>query len=162
MKHPQLRVLQDYIEYELNEVQSELVREHLLNCDQCSNVLAQMAKVDTRVRQRPETQVSEAARARLFADASALLARKRQQIAAEKRKVQEREEAMQDWRELFQNFLGEFRVPALQLAGLSAAVAILIVMNQTESITVYKPLSESVGVHGHLDLPQDYSQGEHE
>ena len=80
MKHPKLSTLQDYFENELNEVQSGLVKGHLLDCDQCTGILSQMAKVDTSVRKTTKTVISDELKSRIFSDAKVLLEAKRKKM----------------------------------------------------------------------------------
>jgi len=150
MNHPQVSVLQDYFENELTTVQSTVVKEHLLNCDHCTSILAQMAKVDSSLKSIPQETVSLASKDRIFSDAKFLLSNKRAAIEAEARmaasRTHAREAAIRASYQLWKDTWEDIRVPALQLASVSMVVAVLIAANRDEQVTVHKPFSEEVVV----------------
>jgi hypothetical protein len=79
-KHPHYEILQDYFENALGTEKESLVKEHLLNCDQCTKVLADFTVIETRIRQAKTIEVSHAVRSKIFQNASALLEDRRKKF----------------------------------------------------------------------------------
>ena len=148
MKHPHLSVLQDYFENELNAVQTSLLKEHLINCDVCTGILSQIAKVDTSVKSIAPQKVSPVIRAKIFVDAKQLLVQKRlaleEEIQVALNRVQARDEMVRATTNLWKEMLIELRLPALQLASVSIMVAVIIAANRDEQTTIHKPFPEDV------------------
>ncbi len=149
MKHPKLSTLQDYFENELNEVQSGLVKGHLLDCDQCTGLLSQMAKVDTSAKKTTKTVISDELKNRIFSDAKVLLEAKRKKIAMAENNSKATEEWFQGMGALVQNAISELKVPAFQLASLSLLIGYIVTVNQVEKVIEQKPLSEEVVIYTH-------------
>lgn len=149
MKHPKLSTLQDYFENELNEVQSGLVKGHLLDCDQCTGILSQMAKVDTSAKKTTKTIISDELKSRIFSDAKIYLEGKRKKIEMAENDSKAAEEWFRGMGALAQNAIFEFKVPAFQLASLSILIGYIVTVNQVEKVIERKPLSEEVVVYTH-------------
>jgi len=149
MKHPKLSTLQDYFENELNEVQSGLVKGHLLDCDECTMMLSQMAKVDTCLKKTAKSVVSDALKSRIFSDAKVLLEAKRKKIEVAENYSKATEEWFQSMGALVQNAISELKVPVFQLASLSILIGYIVTVNQVEKVIEKKPLSEEVVVYTH-------------
>ncbi len=157
MKHPKLSTLQDYFENELNSVQSEILKNHLMDCNQCTLVLSQMAKVDVRFKMNTQEPISNAAKDKIFANAKVLLEMKRKKIADAQDKSKQFEEWHRGMKDLILNSFKEFKVPAFQLASLTLLLGYIVSVNQTIKIFKEKPLAEDVVVYFHddNDLPNE-------
>ncbi len=149
MKHPQFSTLQDYFENELSDVQSRLLKEHLLDCNECSLILSQMAKVDTKFKSQNLRTVSSFTRERIFSDARRVLEEKKTKIHNAQKKAKVLEDWTQDMKDLIATAINDLRAPAFQLASVSAVIAFVIIANQSEQISINKPLSEEVVVYTH-------------
>lgn len=146
MKHPKLSTLQDYFENELNSVQVTLVKEHLLDCNECTFMLSQMAKVDTRFKTINKMLVSDELKNRIFSDAKKILEEKREKIQTSENHVRVREEWLQHYGELFQSAVSELKVPAFQLASVTILIGYIVASNQVDQTIVKKPLAEDIVV----------------
>ncbi|MBI2519052.1 MAG: hypothetical protein HYV97_01485 [Bdellovibrio sp.] len=155
MKHPRLSTLQDYFENEMNEIQIGLLKEHLLDCDQCTLILSQMAKVDNKVKSVSRIPISEQTKKRIFTEAKARLQAKRNKLDVDQHCARNREERMKELKDLLRNALSEFRAPALQVASLGTVIGFIVLAIQTEQPIVSKPLTEGVVIytHGEKDSP---------
>lgn len=161
MKHPRYEVLQDYFENALNEYHEKLVKEHLLNCDSCTKVLAQFSVIETRLRQQEKLTVSEATTGRIMADASLLLRQKREKMqereaAREKRNLHRENlvQQLQQWRE---NIFPELKIPALQVCSLSLVLILIVAVEKQQSSEreTYQPISTEVDEFTYKDIDQD-------
>lgn len=159
MKHPSFSTLQDYFENELNQIRSELVKDHLLDCDKCTSILSQMAKVDTRFKSAGTMTVPEHLKQRIFSDAKAMLEEKRKQIEEHNQRTKPFDEWMQEMRLLVQQNLIEFKAPTLQLASLTLVIGFVVAANRNEQIVTTKPLSEEVVVYTHSEM-STHDEGE--
>ncbi len=76
MKHPSFKDLQDYFEAEL---ESREISMHMENCNRCSEIMSEMAKVDILVSKlKKDEEYSK--KEKLFRDASKLLSQRREDI----------------------------------------------------------------------------------
>lgn len=151
MKHPKLSTLQDYFENELNLVQLDIVRDHLLDCDVCTKMLSQMAKVDTCAKNITTIVIPEELKRRIFSDAKILLEGKRTRIEIAENDSKVMEEWLDDMGALVQNAISELKVPAFQLASLSILIGYIATVNQVEKVIEQKPLSEEVVIYTHSE-----------
>lgn len=158
MKHPKLEVLQDYFENALNMVQEELVKEHLLNCDQCTRMLADLAVIEKVVKQQPALQPSAASRARTMSEAKALLALRKKQQQEKQAAITVRKEQkarllshLQEWKE---TLYPQIRIPAFQLASVAVLVMVVVAAERSSvEAEVFEPLSDEVQVYTFNDSP---------
>lgn len=145
MKHPRHAVLQDYFENTLNEVQQQLVKEHLINCDQCTEMLSQFVQIENKIKHQESIEVSVEMKNKIFMNAQALLSAK--SIVAKQR--EERQELLstfvQEWKDVV---FPEMRLPALQVCSASLVLTVLIIFAQMETSEkrYYKPLSTDINV----------------
>lgn len=155
MKHPKLSMLQDYLENELNKIQSGLVKEHLLDCDQCTLILSQIAKVDTTIKSGARIPVSVQTKNRIFADAKNVLQEKRKKIETAQDSANLHKKLFQELLDFLRNMVNEFKAPVFQLASLTLVIGFIFSTAQTKQLIVNKPLSDDVVVytHGEKDSP---------
>lgn len=145
MKHPRHEVLQDYFENALNEVQEQLVKDHLMNCDQCTGMLSQFAQIENKIKYQAPLEVSAKMKNKIFMDAQTLLAKK---SAALKQK-EERQELLsafvQEWKDVI---FPEIKIPALQVCSVSLVLIVFVIVAQMETgeKRYYKPLSTDVNI----------------
>lgn len=158
MKHPKLEVLQDYFENALNSVQEELVKEHLLNCDQCTKMLADFTVIEKVVKQQSVVKPSMAARAKTMQEAKALLAVRKNQEMAKLNAIAERKEKkarlhtyLQEWKE---TLYPQIRIPAFQLASVAVLVMVVVAAERSSVETeVFEPLSDEVHEYTFKESP---------
>src|SRR6476646_2175483 len=100
MKHPELPLLQDYFENALEAKIEKRVKDHVENCDHCTNILMDFTFIETRVKADPAPVIPQVLEARILREGAELL----------KSKQQFKEFAV-DWKK---NIFPEIRIPALQ------------------------------------------------
>lgn len=135
MKHPELDLLQDYFENALDSKLEKKVKEHVENCDHCTDILTDFTFLETRVKATPAPKIPQVLEARILREGAELL--KAKQMFKEHAK---------DWRE---NIFPEIRIPALQLASVSLMLATFIAVEKVQSTEeiVLEPLSTEVKVY---------------
>ena len=151
MKHPSLKQLQDYFEHESSDFSEDMMRQHIEDCQQCSLVLAQMAKVDILFSKSEAITVSEETKEKVFSQASELLALKKNQIKAKQEQADIRKEKIQDTlqsiRELKESALSELKIPALQTVAISTFLIVLTKFATTHTTTEnYQIINDDVQV----------------
>lgn len=148
MKHPRMEVLQDYFENVLNASVEKRVASHLLDCDQCTKILADFTVVETRLKRSPVVAISDNTQQRIFAGASELL--------AEKRRVPEPSKLLAFWEEWKEVSFPEFKTPALQLCSLSVVLFVLVAVEKEQSRheEIFMPLSDEVQVLTYKDIEE--------
>lgn len=137
MKHPTLKQLQDYFENEISEQVSESLRAHLEECDKCSNILSEMAKVDVIFSKPIDLEVPRSIKNTVFANASVLLKTKRDKVDLKQAKKDKRKEqlvkTLDILKELKEGALSELKIPALQTAAISLFLVLLTKVATTET-----------------------------
>jgi hypothetical protein len=161
MKHPSNSVLQDYFENALNEMQEGLVKDHLLNCEECTKMLSEMALVERKMKETKAEIVPEALRLRILKDAGDLLQQRRQaqieKSSLQVSRIQKQKEILDSIRGMWELFLSEFRTPALQFCSVSLVLVAIIAVEKlsTNEEYRYNPISMKVQSFGHKDLTQN-------
>lgn len=164
MKHPSFKILQDYFE---NETNSDKLRIHLHNCQKCSVVLSEMAKVDVLFSKANEIKVRGEVKKATFSAASVLLKELRDKKEIKSAKQENRKDKIEnlvrfvrDWKE---DALGELKLPALQV-GSMAIMLFVITKVATTSVEVehYQIINNDIEVtyselQG-LDTNEDYHE----
>jgi hypothetical protein len=158
MKHPKYEVLQDYFENVLNVYHEGLVKEHLLDCDVCTNVLSHYAVIETKLKNQKVMNVTTSTKDKIFADAKKMLnvrqeKRDEQTVAVKQRadKKEKLQKSFHDWKE---SILPELKMPALQLCSLSIVLMVIVAVEkgQSGSEEMYEPLSSDVEVFTYNDM----------
>ena len=154
MKHPRYEILQDYFENALNSVQEDLVKEHLLNCDDCTRILSDFTQIETKMKSAPIRMVSQDMKAKIFADAKLKLAQKKNLIQEKQNKKLKMKEFIEEWQRIV---FPEIKIPALQIVSVSVLLAIVVLAGQMEDRKeeYYKPLSNDVHEFTFKDISQD-------
>jgi hypothetical protein len=138
MKHPGLNVLQDYFEAETESLQ---IKSHLEECDRCSRIISEMAKVDIYFSRDKSTEVSSEVKEKVFTNASKLLIARRKTITAgleKKRSRQEKSErVLQKISKLRSDALSELKLPIMQSAALAMAILVFTKVSTTHTKTEY-------------------------
>lgn len=146
MKHPTIEVLQDYFENALVMNREKRVKDHVENCDFCTEILTDFVIIETRIKATPSPVVSQVTKARIYREAGELL-----KIRKEKRSARTDYAAIaKEWRE---NIFPEIRVPVLQFCSVSIMLATFIAVEKIQSVeeTIYEPLSNEVKVYERED-----------
>ena len=147
MKHPHPSLIQDYFENTLDTGELSRVREHLVACDACTRILAEMAIIESKVKSLSAPRVSAATEARVMASAAGLLAQRRleqNQRARARQSRQELKEWLLEWQE---QLWPQWRSPAWQLCSLSLLVAVLVAYERSQGPQeVYRPITTEVHV----------------
>ena len=160
MKHPRYEVLQDYFENVLNAYQEGLVKEHLLNCDECTKVLSHFAVIETKLKNDKPQAVSAVLKNKIFADAKKMLAVKKEKVEVKEATAKERAQKLEELKQYYQNWketvFPEIKVPALQLCSLSLVLMVFVSIERNEGVEVevYEPLTSEVNVFTYQDVPQ--------
>jgi anti-sigma factor ChrR (cupin superfamily) len=146
MKHPPVNILQDYFENALAGSLETRVRAHLIDCDHCTQILADFTRIERKVQKASTPSVSSTMEQKIMADALSILAERRKdradRVELQIKRQRQREEFVSDWRERLEF---DWRVPALQFASLSLMVVVLVAIeqNSTEE-SVYRPINNEV------------------
>lgn len=139
-RHPNEKILQDYFEDLLGSETSERVKGHLLKCDECSEVVATLAICDESFKKSVLPPISPSLNAKVMASAETLLAVRRERRRSAQEKVemkQRRQERIKEWTSDMKDFLAhEAKFPAIQVAGLSVFVAMLVQIQRYEEKTI--------------------------
>lgn len=158
MKHPQYEILQDYFENVLNPYHEKLVKDHLLDCDQCTRVLADFAVIETKLKKQPVLQISERTKNKIFADARKMFSARQdkedQLIVSAKERAAKREKIQKNFQEWRESIFPELKAPALQLCSLSIVLMVIIAVEKGHGgqEEMYEPLNSDVNVFTHKDL----------
>ena len=144
MKHPSFKLLQDYSENECSEQISKKVRLHLSECDKCSDVLSEMAKVDVFFSKHVVVETPEYLKAQVFSKAQVLLEQKREILHSKELKKEKRKEQVTEAISLLESLkngaLSEFKIPAMQTAAISLFLIVLTKVATTETYIEYNQL----------------------
>lgn len=147
MRHPHPSLIQDYFENTLPAAELQRVREHLVACDSCTRILAEMAIIESKVKAHSRPKVSQATEARVMAGAANLLAQRRRELSQRdeaKKQRQEFKEWLLQWQE---ELWPQWRSPAWQLCSLSLLVAVLVAYERAQEETeIYRPIMTEVHV----------------
>ena len=139
-RHPGKEILQDYFEDLLGEEVSHKVKQHLEDCDQCSALLASFAMADEAFK-KSSLAAPAGLEEKTFHSVQALLSKRRERARSAQDKMnraKEREERVKEWAIGMKDFFThEAKAPALQVAGLSLFVAILIQVQRYEKKTIH-------------------------
>lgn len=151
MKHPSFKELQDYFECESPDDLSIRVKNHTENCDKCSHVLSEMAKVDVLFSKQEQIQVPVEVKDEVLSKAKYLLKQKRNSIQLSTDKKEKRKEKISEaisvLESLKQGALAEFKIPALQTAAISLFLIVLTKVATTETYIEYNQvISDDVQV----------------
>lgn len=153
MKHPRYEILQDYFENALNSVQEGLVKEHLLNCDDCTRILSDFTQIETKMKSAPARMVSHDMKTKIFADAKLKLAQKKNLIQERQNKKLKLKEFIEEWQRIV---FPEIKISAIQIVSVSVLLAIVILAGQIEDKKeYYEPLSNDVHEFTFKDISQD-------
>lgn len=151
MRHPSLKELQDYFENETSEKASQKVRRHLEECNKCSKVMSEMAKVDILFAKSEGVEAPAHLQQEVMAKASELLASRRaikelKSVKQEKRK-QQLSKTIKALQELKEGALSELKIPVLQTAAISLFLIVLTKVATTETYIEYNQvISDDVQV----------------
>ena len=150
MKHPELSVLQDYFENVLAGDLELRVKEHVLGCDKCTQVLFQFGQIENRLKAQSPLNVSETTESKILSDAKKLLAERRAKAIKEKEHSENLKVLYQEWKEFV---FPEIKIPAIQLCSVSLLLASFIAMEQLKSVEEehFEPFSTAVTVYGFED-----------
>ncbi len=144
MKHPSFKQLQDYFEAETN---SERIQEHLEECNRCSEIVGQMAKVDIIFSKSSKVEVSETIKKKIFHDASSLLRQRRELIQKNVNKKISRAELrtsiLKKIKELRDDALSELHLPIFQSAALTVLLIIITKVATTSTEIEYYEIIEN-------------------
>lgn len=166
MKHPLSSTLQDYFDNNLNDYQSRIVKDHLLNCNACTHTLSQMAKVDTYFKNSKKSDVSSELKEKIFAEAKLLLADKREKIQTrtefQQAKQIQRSKKIEKLNEKWIELVSELKIPIIQLASVTAMITFLLLSNRIEKKTIYEPFDDKVLVMTHAEYDAPLPSGEDE
>lgn len=151
MKHPSFKQLQDYFESEETGSFDFAIQRHMEQCDQCTKILEQMAKVDILFSKAEQMSLSQGVEDKIFSAASRLLEEKRQKIDVKNNQKLKRKEridtAIKSFDDFKKNALSELKIPALQTAALSAFLILLTKYATTQTVIKnYKVISDDVQV----------------
>lgn len=159
MKHPSLKNLQDYFENELDTKHATAIKEHTDECQRCSLILSEIAKVDVLFSKAIKGNVSPEVKSQTLKRASTLLKQRRAKTSQRKESSRLRKEKLDQAQEAFINWhleaLRELKIPALQAASLSLFLVVLTKLSTTQNLVIEdKLIDDSVQVI--------YSEGEGE
>lgn len=157
MKHPKHEVLQDYFENVLNPYHVTMVKEHLMDCDQCTNMLSHFAVIENKLKKMQVVEVTAATKGKIFADAKKMLnVRKEKQEQAEalvKERLDQKEKLARGFQEWKESIFPELKIPALQLCSLSIVLLVLVAVEKGQGSyeEMYEPLNSDVEVFTNND-----------
>lgn len=151
MKHPSLRQLQDYFENEVSEDFSTRIRKHLEECDRCSQILSEMAKVDIYFAKDKQFQIEPELKQEIFQNAKELLKYRKEKTDLKKQKRQVRKEQVSDFISKISEFregaFSELKTPLLQTMAISLFLVIITKMGTTQTyIETKKIIKDDVEV----------------
>ncbi|MBA2403824.1 MAG: hypothetical protein H0V66_03555 [Bdellovibrionales bacterium] len=161
MKHPKHEILQDYFENVLNAYHENLVKEHLLDCDQCTEILSHFAVIETKLKNQKAMAVSEMTRNKIFSEAKNLLKVKQdKKVAAEalvQSRTDKREKLQKGFQEGRESIFPELKIPALQLCSLSIVLFVLVAVEKGQGgeAEMYEPLNSEVEVFTYTEMPNE-------
>lgn len=161
MKHPATYVLQDYFENALNPVQEGLVKDHLLNCDECTKILTEMSIIERKMKEVKTSAVPEALRLRIFKDAGEILQQKRaakiDRANLKESRIQKQQEIVDSIRGMWELFQNELRTPALQFCSVSLVLVTIIAAEKLtpNEVSRYEPISTQVHTYNFDDSIQE-------
>jgi hypothetical protein len=158
MKHPKFEVLQDYFENVLNTYHESLVKDHLLDCDECTHMLSHFAVIETKLKNQKVIEVSETTKNKIFTAAKKMLSAKKEkqelEVAMIQSRVDKREKLQKNFQEWKDSILPELKTPALQLCSLSIVLFVLVAVEKGQGSPeeMYEPLNSDVKVFTYKDL----------
>lgn len=158
MKHPKHEVLQDYFENVLNPYHEKLVKDHLLDCDECTNMLAHFTVIETKLKSQKIISITESTKDKIFADARKMLTVQKEKkdltAAVIQSRADKKEKLHQSFHEWKLSILPELKIPALQLCSLSIVLFVLVAVEKGQggAEEMFEPLHSDVEVFTHKDL----------
>lgn len=153
MKHPRNEILQDYFENALNTYHEGLVKEHLLNCDQCTLILSQMTVIERKIKNDEAFKVSASVKDKILNSAKLKLEMKRTKVMLAETTIQKKEEKREERLKKLEDFvrqskkslLVEIKIPVIQACSISLLLLTVIAIEkaQTDEIRVH-PINTQV------------------
>jgi hypothetical protein len=139
MKHPSIKSIQDYFENETDSSNSNSISKHIKQCEKCSLVLAEMAKLDILFSQVKEVETPSKLKAETISKASLVLQKRRQAHKVEKIERALKEERNEKVVTFVKNYkrtlFQDLKLPALQASALFILMGVLTEISRTEIIT---------------------------
>lgn len=159
MKHPSLVILQDYFEGELSNSKERLLQLHLEQCDRCSMVLSEMAKVDILFSKKEKIVVSQELKEKVFSDVFALLDKK---IENKETKLNKKEERIAKVKTLSTELKGllDFGIRELSNPLVQAASLVLILGLVTEIARTQTETKQINIIDNHVNVVYSELQGD--
>jgi hypothetical protein len=150
--HPNLKQLQDYFENEKSNFDNDQLKKHLGECDKCSLVLSEMAKVDILFSKTKATvEVTELVKNETLSKANTLIAQiriaKNEKIERKEKRIEKVTSVITDINEIRRNALSELKLPALQAAAAMLVLGIVTEYARTSTeVENYKIFNDEVTV----------------
>ncbi len=145
MNHPRYEILQDYFENALNLKDEERVKQHLLACDDCTQVISHFVVIETKLQKQPVLQVSAETKLRIMGSAGRLLKEQRLRLQQENERQEWLSNHLKEWKE---SIFPELRIPALQLASLALVLTVVVSVEKKQGTyeEIFEPISNDVTV----------------
>lgn len=131
MKHPSIKVLQDYFENEAESKTVDSLSNHIKNCNKCSLILSEIAKLDIIFAKSEVKDVPLDLKEKTMSKANLVLKRRRELLKEKSLKAQTK----QSRRERVSAFV-DLKMPALQASALLLFIVVFTEVSRTEVITI--------------------------
>lgn len=139
MKHPSLHDLQDYFEGESTPKLESKIHQHLDECDRCSLILSEMAKVDILFSKHKKIEVTKKTKEAIFNEAFNLLDKKKEKIEFKSSLKEKRKDKVRDFskkiEELLEFGFRELSNPIVHAASLALILGVVTEVARTETET---------------------------
>ena len=150
-QHPSLKTLQDYFSGEAEVEKLPRLKKHLAECDECSKILSEMAKVDILFSHSKKVLVSKKTKTEIMKKADMFFTEIEQTKAATLAKKEKQKEQvdlmvrfLREWRE---GALSELKMPIMQATSLAILVVVATQMARTTTmIENYKIVNDEVEI----------------
>jgi hypothetical protein len=142
MKHPKVHTLQEYFENHTDTQMSEKIKTHLSECDRCSLIVSEMAKIDIIFAKTQSESLALNKKEILLRKAKTLLAQKRSNIELQAKKEDQlrikKEKILGRVSDYKVSLFGEMKRPILQTAVLLIVCAAFTEFSRTSLVTINK------------------------
>jgi hypothetical protein len=147
MKHPKVYTLQEYFENHTDTQLSGKIKNHLSECDRCSLIVSEMAKIDILFAKTHSESLPINKKEILLNKAQTLLAQKRSSIDLQAKKRDElriRKEKILDRVSDYQvSLFGEMKRPILQTTALLIVCAVFTEFSRSSLVTINNKIINS-------------------
>ena len=155
MKHPSMKVLQDYFEAEIN---SKQLIQHVNECERCSLILSEMAKVDVLYQRTDKIEISLKTRESVFDNAKSLLNERKSKTESKSKRKEVQLNTIESIKNFHQGLLNEFAPLLIQ----STAAVILIFLYTKISTTQTEIIKYQIIDNNVHEVYSDYQGDQNE